>query len=57
MEQKKRRTPRKRCNRCEFFEYSYIKNWKKYGYVCKKSDKAKPYTALTQCNKFKKKIK
>ena len=51
----KRRTPRKRCNRCEFLEYAYMKHKKKYGYVCQKSRKQKTYTELTLCNEFKKK--
>lgn len=53
---KKRKTPRKRCNRCEHLVYTYIPNTNKYGYKCEITGKQHSYLDLQLCKTFKKKI-
>ncbi|HBJ2623692.1 TPA: hypothetical protein LA827_003500 [Clostridium botulinum] len=56
MNVKKRKTPRKRCNRCVHLIYTYIESINKYGYKCEITGQRRGYLDLKLCNDFKKKI-
>ena len=47
---------RKRCNKCKHLIYNLIPGKKKYFYQCEITKKMKIYTALTNCNKFERKM-
>lgn len=53
---KKRKPPRKRCNRCIHLIYAYIESVNKYGYKCEVTNKRHSYLDLQQCKDFKNKI-
>ena len=51
---RRRKPPRKRCNRCEHFAYTYIPKTRKCGYICTLKGKQAWYTELVYCDKFQK---
>lgn len=55
MKKKKRKSPRKRCNKCEHLIYAYIASINKYGYKCEITGKRHGYLELQLCNEFKRK--